>query len=154
KAEASEGGMYSCSPTGDIDMELWNGYFDNSSRAGALSGHGDFIIDESEQNGVDPVLVAAIIMHETGNGTSEAAVVKKNPGGIMDPAKNWSTTKTFSSREEGLTYTIQNLKRRIIDDGNVTVEDLGNVYAPLGAANDPTNLNANWVPRVNEYATD
>lgn len=46
------------------------------------------------------------------------------------------------------TALILTLHNRIIKDGYVTIVDLGSVYAPIGAANDPTNLNAHWVPTI------
>lgn len=144
-------GLNACSATTELNQELWDIAF---SKAGALTGQGDLFIALAKDNGIDPVLAAAIIFHETGRGKSNAVVKKNNPGGIMDPASNWSRLKIFSTLEEGLKYTMENLKRRIIDDGLSTIEELGSVYAPIGAANDPNNLNAYWVPRVKAFASE
>lgn len=140
-----------CSTTGEINKEKWDLQFSN---AGVFTGKGDLFIELSNRYGIDPVLAAAIAFHETGFGTSPAVVNKNNPGGIMDPETNWQTIKHFSTLEEGLDYTIHNLKRRVIDDGLTTIESLGNVYAPIGAVNDPNGLNAYWVPKVTQYAND
>lgn len=137
-----------CRPDGSINRTIWDSVFGTRAKSGAFAGHGDTIIRMAEEQGIDPVLAAAIMMHETGRGTSNAVVKYNNPGGIMDPASGWSRLKRFSSLEEGLSYTMANLKRRIIDDGLNTIEKLGNVYAPIGAANDPTGLNRHWIPNV------
>ncbi|MEG0258557.1 MAG: NlpC/P60 family protein [Lysinibacillus sp.] len=144
-------GLSACSVTGEIDQASWDAAFEN---AGAFTGKGDLFIELAQLNGIDPVLAAAIAFHETGRGTSNAVVNKNNPGGIMDPSTNWSKLMHFSSLEEGLSYTMANLKRRIIDDGLSTIETLGSVYAPIGAANDPNGLNANWVPIVTKFASE
>ncbi|TKI65282.1 conjugal transfer protein [Lysinibacillus mangiferihumi] len=144
-------GLSACSVTGEIDEASWNAAFAN---AGAFTGKGDLFIELAQQNGIDPVLAAAIAFHETGRGTSNAVVNKNNPGGIMDPSTGWSRLMHFATLEEGLAYTMANLKRRIIDDGLSTIEDLGAVYAPIGAANDPNGLNAHWVPTVTKFASE
>lgn len=144
-------GLSACSVTGEIDEASWNAAFAN---AGAFTGKGDLFIELAQQNGIDPVLAAAIAFHETGRGTSNAVVNKNNPGGIMDPSTGWSRLMHFATLEEGLAYTMANLKRRIIDDGLSTIEDLGAVYAPIGAANDPNGLNAHWVPTVMKFASE
>lgn len=152
--EANTGGQYSCSVDGELDQDAWDNYFNNQERSNAFYGFGDTILDVSESQGVDPVLVAAIMIHETGNGTSNAVMEKNNPGGIMDWEQNWSTTRTFSSLEEGIHYTIANLKSRYMDQGLLTIEEIGPVYAPIDAVNDPDGLNQNWIPKVNQYAAD
>lgn len=144
-------GLSACSVTGEIDEASWNAAFAN---AGAFTGKGDLFIELAQQNGIDPVLAAAIAFHETGRGTSNAVVNKNNPGGIMDPSTGWSRLMHFATLEEGLAYTMANLKRRIIDDGLSTIEDLGAVYAPIGVANDPNGLNAHWVPTVMKFASE
>ena len=40
------------------------------------------------------------------------------------------------------------LHNRIIKDGQFTISDLGSVYAPIGADNEPTGLNNHWAPNV------
>ncbi|GLY12707.1 NlpC/P60 family protein [Pseudobacillus badius] len=141
-----------CQPTGSVNMSAWEMTFSNSAQSGAFVGYGGLIVQLAQEQGIDPILAAAIMLHETGKGTSNAVRNYNNPGGIMDPASGWSRLKRFPSMEEGLRYTMANLKRRIIDDGLNTIEKLGAVYAPIGAANDPNGLNRYWVPRVTELA--
>src|SRR5690606_9288168 len=54
---------------------------------GALEGTGDLFINVAYQNEIDPVLLASISLHETGNGTSSLLVEKNNPGGLYDSSK-------------------------------------------------------------------
>src|SRR5690625_358311 len=150
--ESTGSGMYSCSATGEINSELWDSVFDNPERSGALSGHGDAIVDLSEEKGIDPVLFAAISLHETAWGRSNAINNYNNPGGLMSPSSGG--LMQFDTLEEGLNSMARTLYNRIIRDGLVTVEKLGGVYAPIGADNDPDGLNENWVPTTLNIAQE
>ncbi|ASK61357.1 TrsG protein [Virgibacillus phasianinus] len=141
---------YVCSPTGEINMKKWKNIFHDKDRSGALKGYGDEIRALSEKRGIDPVLFAAVAMHETAWGKSSAVRLKNNPGGLMNP--NGSGLYVFDTMQEGLESMALTLYNRIIVDGLVTIEQLGSVYAPIGAANDPNNLNVHWVPTTKEIA--
>ncbi len=54
------------------------------------------IREVAQKNGVDPVLMEAIIRHESGNATSPAARKKNNLAGIMGRRGQ----RTYSSKEE------------------------------------------------------
>lgn len=130
----------------------------NKTLGGRLSGKGSAIISIGNKYGVDPAFLAAILHHESGNGTSSAIINKNNPGGIMDASTNWSKLKHFATLEEGIEYTASNLKRNYLDKGLTTITKIGSKYAPVGAANDPRGLNKNWVPNVtslyNKYSSE
>lgn len=143
-----------CSPTGELDQENWNSYFKHNNHSGVLSGYGDDIIELSKQRGIDPILFGAIALHETGYGTSNGVVNKNNPGGLMDPATDWQTLQRFPTLKDGLEAMAVTLYNRIIVDGLVTIDQLGEVYAPIGAANDPNNLNRHWIPTMNKITTN
>lgn len=119
----------------------------NGKLGGVLKGHGDDFIRAGERYGIDPAFIAAIAMHETGNGTSSIARNKNNVGGMM--GKNGAMT--FSSVEEGIDAMASNLYRLYIKEGLTTPEAIQRKYAPVGAANDPGNLNRFWLPGVNRY---
>src|SRR5699024_1893757 len=139
---------YVCSATGEINQEKWTSVFQNKERSGALKGHGEDIIQLSEEKDLDPVLFASIALHETAWGKSNAIQQKNNPGGLMNP--DGRGLFQFSTLKEGLESMSQTLYNRIKVDGLVTIEQLGSVYAPVGAANDPNNLNEHWVPTTKE----
>jgi hypothetical protein len=94
---------------------------------------------------VNPALVKAVIMHETGNMTSSAAKNKNNFGGIMGS----NGLRTFDSPEAG----IEAVAKLLASDRyrGKSIAQIGAMYAPVGAANDPNNLNSNWVRNVTQY---
>ncbi|MDQ0418754.1 hypothetical protein J2Z48_002958 [Croceifilum oryzae] len=114
---------------------------------GVFEGKAEAFISAGQRYGVDPVLVAAIAFHETGNGTSKAVRSKNNPGGMMGKGG----LMTFSSLDEGIDKMTSNLYRLYVKQGLTIPETIGPKYAPLGAANDPTNLNRHWIPTVKKY---
>ena len=136
----------SCSVTGEINQSMWEESF---SKAGVLKNKGNKIIKIAEEQGIDPVLFASIAFHETAWGTSNAVIEKNNPGGLMSS----NGLLVFVSLDEGLEAMGVTLHNRIIIDGKNTIELLGQVYAPIGAGNDPTGLNAHWVPTVMEIVS-
>jgi hypothetical protein len=118
---------------------------------GGLAGKENVFQAAANKYGLDPALLMAIVMHETGKGTSHAVRDLNNPGGIFDPDTNWTTMKQFASIEEGIDYTARNLKENYIDKGLTSIEAIQPKYAPQGAANDPRGLNKDWVPGVRHY---
>lgn len=112
-----------------------------------LKNTGNIFSSVGAKYGIDPALLAAIAVHETGNGTSKAVKNKNNVGGMM--GKNG--LMTFSSIEEGIDKMASNLKRNYIDKGLTTIQQIQKKYAPVGASNDPTGLNNNWVSGVSKY---
>lgn len=149
EAENNNGGgdgfqHYACTQ-GDLNEVAFSSQFDN---AGAFTGMENVFVSVAERNGIDPVLLAAIAFHETGRGSSNAVKNKNNPGGLMNPATNWSTLIEFSSLEEGLNAMAKNLYKNYIGMGLLTPSQISSKYAPIGAANDPNNLNSNWLGTV------
>ena len=129
--------------------------FENSSFAkGVLAKMGDFVEEACTKYGVDPYLASAIMASETGWGTSNAIVNSNNPGGYMDSATNYQTVKKFSSLEEGIEAVVKNLANGYINQGLTTISSIGAKYCPVGAANDPTGLNSNWIPTVTSIYND
>ncbi|MCD2253432.1 M23 family metallopeptidase [Listeria marthii] len=128
-----------CSITGDINKQKWDTAF---KQAGVLANKGDKILEISAKQGIDPVLFAAIAFNETGWGTSNAVTTRNNPGGLMGA----NGLMNFSSLDEGLESMGKTLHNRIVVDGLDTIEKLGGVYCPVGAANDITGTNARWIP--------
>lgn len=133
-----------CNVSGELNKEKWDLTI---AKAGVLKDYGDTFIQVAEKQGVDPVLFLAISIHETAWGKSSAVLNQNNPGGLMGS----NGLMTFSTLEEGIESMGVTLHALIIKDKLVTLEKLGNHYAPIGADNDPTNLNANWVPVVTDF---
>ncbi|MBU5466984.1 peptidoglycan DD-metalloendopeptidase family protein [Virgibacillus sp. MSJ-26] len=149
--ETGENGIgYVCSPTGDINQKAWDNYFKHEDKSGVFAEYGDDIIEIAEEKDIDPVLFGAIALHETAYGTSKGVIDKNNPGGLMNPSTNMQSLQRFSTLREGLEAMAATLYNRIIEDGLVTIEQLGEIYAPVGATNDPNNLNQHWIPTMKE----
>lgn len=105
------------------------------------------IKEVAQDYGVDWRLAVAISMHETGNYTSKAFNELNNVGGNF---KNGSLM-VFEDLDKGIDFFISNLKTKYIDLGLDTIEEISVKYAPIGAENDPNNLNQYWVSGVYKY---
>lgn len=130
-----------CNVTGKLDEQKFNAVV---SRMGVASNKGEVIKQIAKDEGIDPVLMVAIIALETGWGTSPAIVEHNNPAGLMDG----KLIINYSTLDDGLKAQGRTLHHLIIDRGLTTIEKLKTAYAPDGAANDPNNLNKNWAPGV------
>ncbi|MEH7247199.1 glucosaminidase domain-containing protein [Neobacillus niacini] len=114
---------------------------------GVLQNAGPLFEEAGKKYDIAPALLAAISIHETGNGTSNAARFKFNVAGMM--GKNG--LKSYSSIEESIFDMARNLRQNYLDKGKLTIAQIGAKYAPIGAANDPTQLNNHWVTGVQRY---
>jgi LAS superfamily LD-carboxypeptidase LdcB len=116
---------------------------------GSLAGKEDVFNAAAKKYGLDPALLMAIAMHETGKGTSTMVAERNNPGGLFD--SNANDYYRFASVDEGIDAMAKNLKEKYIDQGLTTIEAIQTKYAPVGAANDPRGLNKDWVPGVTSF---
>lgn len=114
------------------------------SDAGKLAGTRQTIFNIAGRYNIDPLLMIAICLHETGYGTSSAIINYNNPSGQMSS----SGLIHFETLEDGLEMTGRTLNNLINERGLQTIPDLGSVYCPVGADNDPYGLNGYWVPSV------
>jgi cell wall-associated NlpC family hydrolase len=107
-----------------------------------LAGLGATFVAEASAVGLDPRLLVAIAGSETGFGTYGPSQVIHNPFG-MGPGieyPSWSDAIRAAARNLAGDY--------YLGAGNVTIAHISRVWAPVGAANDPTNLNVNWTSVV------
>ncbi|AUS09981.1 peptidase M23 [Laceyella sacchari] len=149
-AMESEAGLVMCQPSGKlISAEELNNKLAKMSptKDNVFLGKGAAFVSAGQKYGVDPVLVAAIAMHETGFGRSSMVRTKNNPGGIY---LNGSFA-SFPTLEAGIDYMTRNLYKNYIKQGLKTPEQIGPKYAPIGASNDPNGLNRHWVPTITKY---
>jgi murein DD-endopeptidase MepM/ murein hydrolase activator NlpD len=93
---------------------------------------------------IDITLLVAIAQHETGYGTSEAVHRFNNPGGLMGDG----AIRRYPTLEAGIQVMAENLYKRYISQNLLTIPQIAKKYAPVGAKNDPTQLNQYWVPTV------
>ena len=90
------------------------------------------------------LIVVSISAHETGYWTSRVFKTKNNFGGVMCN----TGLRTYDSLESGLNHFVNLLTNYYFNQGLTTVEQIGNKYCPVGASNDPTGVNKNWIPSV------
>ena len=98
----------------------------------------------AEQYNIDWKLAVAIAKHETGNYTSKLFKEKNNVGGIYINGE----FKNFETLDDGIDYFVRLLKNYYIQRGLDTPEKIQPVYAPVGAENDPNDLNQYWTSSV------
>ena len=103
-----------------------------------LKGYGAVFVREGMANGVDPRALAAIARAESGLGTDPGARSIHNAFG-------WGPHRPFASWEENIATVAAGLKKGYIDEGLLTLAQIQQKYCPIGAANDPTGLNSNWL---------
>jgi len=138
-----------CQKKGDFNRDTFDAKFEN---AGAFTGKAQAFVDAANKNKIDPVILSAIAFHETGNGNSDMVIHRNNPGGLYNSAT--SSFFEFSSIEEGIDFMAKNLYKNYISQGLFTIQQIGQKYAPIGAKNDPNNLNSHWVPNITNRVTE
>ena len=104
---------------------------------------------EKELTKEQAILLVSISRHETGNWTSKAFNNKNNFGGIM--CNGATEIKRYETYEEGLEDFIRIVKTYYFDMGLNEIAEIGAKYCPIGATNDPNNLNQYWVGGVTEF---
>jgi hypothetical protein len=99
--------------------------------------------------GVPPVILAAISMHETGNGTSSAFRNKNNAMGISNASGPVEVGSVAESIDKMARLLGKGINEGTGPYANVkSIADIANIYAPPGAGNDPRNLNQFWTQGV------
>lgn len=111
---------------------------------GVLVDKEQYTIAAAQKAGVNPAIFAAIMANESGWGTSHAVRYDNNPSGQM----RGSHVMHFSSLEKGIDVTVETLHNLVVVRGLSTLPDLQTAYAPIGADNDPTNMNSGWIANV------
>lgn len=122
------------------------GNFEKNAKGGALEGKGKKMVKIAKKNKIPPKLFMAIVASESQWGKGANATSQKNPLSIMGAGP----LRQFSTIEEGLDEGAKNLYDLYISKGLDTPKKIGPKYAPVGASNDPTDLNSNWIPTVSK----
>jgi len=145
-APAEAGGGGGGAAGGDLDR----GAYDKMFKGTPLEGKYDTVVAEAQKNNVPPSLMAGILAHETGKGTSKMLRDKNNPAGLMDPKTGWKTGQSFGSVDEGIAAAGRTIGKNYQKAGG-DVGQMAKRYAPVGAANDPGGLNQHWQKGVTGY---
>lgn len=117
----------------------------NNNLGGKLKGKGQVIYEASTANKYPAYLQASIIIHETGNGTSQAVRERNNVGGIFEGNK----LKYYKSVDDSIWDMASRIKKYYIDEGKTSIEAFGAKYCPIGNNDDGTNKH--WIPTVSKY---
>jgi len=99
--------------------------------------------------GIDPNFLAAIAWNETGGGTSRAFRQGNNAMGISNAS---GPIYGFNSVADSIDRQAATLARPTGPyKGASTIQEVGSIYSPVGAANDPYHLNADWTGSVGNF---
>lgn len=108
-----------------------------------MMGLGKEFWEQGRRHKVDPRLLVAISGNETGFGrllTSRYNAFNWFYRGIWD--------SHYSSWSEAITSVTRGIRQYYFEEGRTSIEALGAKYGPIGAENDPDNLNVNFIPNV------
>jgi cell wall-associated NlpC family hydrolase/DNA-binding protein YbaB len=129
--------------TGGVDAAALDAYL--VGVGSPLAGAGAAFVASAGQVGLDPRMLVAISGAETSFGTYGPSQLIHNPFG-MGPGR------VYPSWEEAIAAAAGNLAGPLyLGAGKVTIGQISGTWAPLGAVNDPNNLNANWTRNVSRY---
>lgn len=132
----------------------WRGYVQTDVEAlrGQLPPQAQHLAESfiaaGQQYNMDPLFLASISYHETGGWTSNAfynrnnAMGVSNASGVIDQASHGASINRMAASLAGAQGTAGYY------NGANTVGQVGAIYAPIGAANDPNGLNNYWASGV------
>lgn len=109
-----------------------------------LQGQADRFVIEGRDRNIDPRFIVAIAAHETLLQNYAPSRLIRNPFGI---GPGWA----FASEAAAIRSAANILARYYIAEGVDTVGTIGAKWAPVGALNDPTDLNRHWEQGVGTY---
>ncbi|WMZ54905.1 CHAP domain-containing protein [Staphylococcus pseudintermedius] len=143
------GGDGGCQVSGGSVNDKGVSVFEENAKGGALEGKSEQIQKIAKKYNVPPKLFMAIIASESQWGKGLNATKQKNPLSVMGAGTIHSDHAKFDTIEKGLEAGAKNLDELYISKGLTTPEKIGPKYAPtVGATNDPTGMNKNWIPTV------
>ena len=109
-----------------------------------LAGLGAQFVKSGARWNVDPYLMVAIAGAETHFGTTGNASAIHNPFG-------WGPHIKFSSWASAIETVTKGLRNGYLNEGRTSISGIQEKWAPVGAGNDPTNLNSNWTTNVTRW---
>ena len=107
----------------------------------ALSGKGELIASYSLSKGVDPYVATAIMIHETGRGTSKMIKTCNNVAGQKGSPSCMGAYKGYPTIDDGIRGAIDNLYKNYYSVGLNSVEKIGPKYAE----------GSTWISKINNY---
>jgi Peptidase family M23 len=148
-ASGQPGSAPSCASaeTGGVDGRELDRWMSARVPGAPLLGLGSTFVAEAGRVGLDPRALVAIAAHESRLGTLGSGADRHNPFGLGPDMR-------FPSWEGSITFAAETLRSGYLDEGRTTLPTIAAKWAPVGAANDPTGLNNNWVQGVGAAYAD
>jgi hypothetical protein len=125
----------------------------DNNLGGLLNGKGAVFYDAGQQNNVNPMLMAAISVHETASGNSKVLRECNNVAGI-----NWTSNnephigryRVFSSIDDSIYNLAYLLNNYYIQQGRTTIDSIGRKFCPLDDIDNGKYgmSNESWIPNV------
>lgn len=131
-----------CKKIREISVENLEEHFKGK---GALQGKASLFIEAAKNNGVDPVLLVSISLHETNNGNSPYLTENNNPGRLR---KNLEIIN-FPTLDEGIHYMAEVLSTKFMQQGKWTPESIGPIYHPPNISG--YNQKKEWISEVKKH---
>lgn len=122
-------------------------YLEMFEEAGVLTEMGGFISTIAVDNSVDPVLLSAIMLHESDFGESTNIREYNNPINLKE--SNGSIIE-YDTIEEGIEESAVHLYEEYISKDKKSITKIGEEFAPVDSNDNPSNSNSQWV----NYVTD
>lgn len=147
-------------PTGPIDepaaTTCLNNWMAKSVPSTPLKDQGATFVSAGKDKNVNPALMIAIGHQESSLGTAGVAVSGANFNYFGMTATTDQTNvsirgvlwRVFSNFNESISFQANYLNQQYLAQGMDTIEKISQKYAPVGAGNDPNNLNNGWVNGV------
>ena len=136
----------------NINMKKYKSTFEKNAKGGKLEGKSDKILEIADEEKVPGLLMVAIVVNESGWGKGANAMKQNNPMSVMG-SKSIEDSK-YDTIEDGLHAGAENLYTGYIKKGLDTPKKIGPKYAPVGASNDPDDMNSNWIPMTEKVMKD
>ena len=124
-----------------LTMDELSAKINRSLGNAVLAGKGNLIASYCLSKGVDPYLATAIMIHETGRGTSTMARQCYNVAGQKGSPSCMGSYKGYATIDDGIRGAIDNLYNNYYARGLNTPETIGPKYAESGT----------WVSMINGY---
>lgn len=131
-------GAATTTPASSVTGAQLDAWMAEKNPGSPLVGKGDVFVREGRANGIDPRALVAIARAESSLGSDPGARARNNAFG-------WGPTMSFGSWEQNIATVARGLRSGYLDQGLTSLAQIQRKYAPVGTANDPANLNSNWL---------
>jgi hypothetical protein len=130
-----------------VDAQALDEWMADQVPGSPLLGLGQVFVAEGVRNGIDPRALVAIARHESVLGTQGSGVGIHNAFG-------WGPGIAFPTWQDNIATVARGLARSYVSKGRATLAEIQPLWAPVGAGNDPSDLNSAWLDAVGRNYAD